>query len=338
PLFKPSGCGTATGPAPLPTAAEGAPDLYLLDYKVSSIPYKYETRVIPNTEKKGFNSQAKRFQYNQNEIPGPGFYNVVHQPAEMNSTSLSTKGTGYFPSMDARLPCNRKPSYPAANAYDLSLAFQSKQDFSTGNSSMFQQPIAKKRVQKTTPAPNQYKASLDFCKQSNNVCARAVFVSRTPRGLSLDKADKWPSPCHYRINESLVQKSPRIPVSCFRSNTHRGAKVHNTSPGPAAYQLDKPTAAAKKPPSTRKQNLNFSAAAVPPPKNPPLPGPGQYEIVDYEGPPKHYISSAVFVSSTGRWTGNTSRQGLPGPGTYLPEVPGKQSFLYNVDNKWIPVL
>ncbi|XP_053867872.1 O(6)-methylguanine-induced apoptosis 2 [Malaclemys terrapin pileata] len=307
-------------------------------YKVSSIPYKYQTRMIPNSEKKGFNSQAKRFQYNQNEIPGPGFYNVVHQSAEINSTSLSKKGTGYFPSMDARLPHNRKPSYPAANAYNLSLAFQSKQDFSTGNSSMFQQPIAKRRAQTSTPAPNQYNACLDFCKQSNNVCARAVFLSKTTRGLSTDKTEKWPSPCHYRINESLVKKSPRILVSCFRSNTHRETKVNTVSPGPAAYQLSKPPKAAKKTPSTRKQNLNFSAPAIPPAKNPPLPGPGQYEIVDYQGPPKHYISSAVFVSNTGRWRGDTSQQGIPGPGTYLPEVPGKQSFIYNIDNKWIPVL
>uniref|UniRef100_A0A8C8SZD3 Sperm tail PG-rich repeat containing 1 n=1 Tax=Pelusios castaneus TaxID=367368 RepID=A0A8C8SZD3_9SAUR len=307
-------------------------------YKVSSIPYKYHTRVIPNSEKKGFNSQTKRFQYNQNESPGPGFYNVVHQSAEINSTSLSKKGTGYFPSMDARLSYNRKPSYPAANTYNLSLVFQSKRDFSTGNSSMFQQPIAKKREQISTPAPNQYNASLDFCKQSNNVCGRAVFLSKTTRGLSIDKTGEWPSPCHYRINDSLVKESPRILVSCFKSNTLRETKVNTLSPGPAAYELNKPIKAAKKTPSMRKQNLNFSAPAIPPPKNPPLPGPGHYEIVDYEGPPKHYISSAVFVSNTGRWTGDRSQQGIPGPGTYLPEVPGKQSFIYNSGNKWVPVL
>ncbi|XP_074832341.1 O(6)-methylguanine-induced apoptosis 2 [Carettochelys insculpta] len=306
--------------------------------KVSSIPYKYLTSVIPNSEKKGFNSQAKRFQYLQNEIPGPGHYNVIHQSAETNSTSLSKKGTGYFPSMEPRLPRNRKPGYPAANAYNLSMAFQSKLDFSTGNSSMFQQPITRKREQTSTPAPNQYHVSLDFCKQSSNVCARAVFVSKTARGLDIDKTEKLPSPCHYRINDSLIKKSPRILVSCFRSSTHRETKVTTISPGPAAYQLNKPTKAAKTTRPAQKQNLNFSVPAIPPPKNPPLPGPGQYEIVDYEGPPKHYISSAVFVSNTGRWTGDASQQGIPGPGTYLPEAPGKKSFIYNIDNKWIPVL
>lgn len=84
--------------------------------------------------------------------------------------------------------------------------------------------------------------------------------------------------------------------------------------------------------------LNFSANPLPLPAKPSLPGPGQYEIVDYAGPPKHFISSASFVSNTSRWTMAPSQPGLPGPATYKPEFPGKQSFLYNEDKKWIPVL
>ncbi|XP_049623800.1 O(6)-methylguanine-induced apoptosis 2-like, partial [Suncus etruscus] len=84
--------------------------------------------------------------------------------------------------------------------------------------------------------------------------------------------------------------------------------------------------------------LNFSAQPLPLPPKPPLPGPGQYEIVDYEGPPKHFISSASFVSTTERWTAATAESDLPGPATYKPEFPAKHSFLYNEDKKWIPVL
>uniref|UniRef100_A0A8D0HF94 Sperm tail PG-rich repeat containing 1 n=1 Tax=Sphenodon punctatus TaxID=8508 RepID=A0A8D0HF94_SPHPU len=274
---------------------------------------------------KGFNSQAKRFQYTQNEIPGPGFYDITHRSAEMHSTSLSTKGTGYFPSLVREI---RIPNYPAANTYNIPSRFHSKKDFSIGYSSMFQQPIARKIAKNPTPAPNQYNACTGFCKQSNSVSAQAVFQSKTRRGVTYDKADK----CHYRINVSLVQQSPKVTMSCFKSTTSRDAKVNTLSPGPAAYQLYDSAKATKKIP------LNFSVPAVPPPKNPPLPGPGQYEIVNYEGPTKHYISSAVFVSNTGRWTGDGSRQEIPGPGTYLPEIPGKQSFICNTDKKWLPVL
>lgn len=55
---------------------------------------------------------------------------------------------------------------------------------------------------------------------------------------------------------------------------------------------------------------------MPLPDSPPQPGPGSYEMVDYDGPNKHYMSGAAFVSTTGRWTGvevhGTGE--LPGPG------------------------
>ena len=54
---------------------------------------------------------------------------------------------------------------------------------------------------------------------------------------------------------------------------------------------------------------------MPLPPTPPSPGPGQYEVVDYEGPEQHYMSSSVFVSSTSRWTGAAPKQtDMPGPG------------------------
>lgn len=64
----------------------------------------------------------------------------------------------------------------------------------------------------------------------------------------------------------------------------------------------------------RRYGLNFSAPPIPRPETPPSPGPGQYEIVDYKGPPKHYISSAVFVSNTSRWASDKFHQEIPGPG------------------------
>ncbi|KAM8795974.1 LOW QUALITY PROTEIN: O(6)-methylguanine-induced apoptosis 2 [Eudromia elegans] len=164
-------------------------------FKVSFGPYKYYTKVILDSEKKGFNSQSKRFQCNQNETPGPGFYNIAHQSAERNSISLSQKGTGYFPSLVARIACSKIANYPAANAYSIPSCFQSKQDFSTGNCSTFQQPIARKIEKILTAAPGQYDTSMDFCKRSNSVSVHAVFVSKTTRGFNLEKKGKWPSAC-----------------------------------------------------------------------------------------------------------------------------------------------
>ncbi|XP_044891229.1 O(6)-methylguanine-induced apoptosis 2 isoform X1 [Felis catus] len=324
----------------------------------SSIPFKNQTSTIPESEKKGFNSQAKRFYYKKDNIPGPGFYNVIHESPVFNSVSLSKKGTCTFPSMRARLDTIIS-KYPAANAYTIPSHFVSKKDFSNSCSSMFQLPSFAKALKSETPAPNHYNASVSCCKQRNNVCARAGFMSKTQRGF-FTITDTGPAPGHYNINESLVKQSPKVLTSCFKSKTGRGLKLTSTGPGPAYYNPNDHIKILKKAlfpfegsqgllipqmvlellelTARRNPLLNFSAQPSPLPPKPPLPGPGQYEIVDYEGPPRHFTSSASFASNTRRWTAAPSQPGLPGPATYKPEFPGKQSFLYNEDNKWIPVL
>nr|KAF6508344.1 sperm tail PG-rich repeat containing 1 [Rousettus aegyptiacus] len=101
----------------------------------SSIPFKFQSSIIPESEKKGFNSQARRFYHKKDDNPGPGFYNVIHQSPVFNSVSLSKKGTCTFPSM----------------------------------------------------------ASVSYCKQKNNVSARAGFMSKTQRGL-FTIAERGPAP------------------------------------------------------------------------------------------------------------------------------------------------
>ncbi|KAM9109651.1 O(6)-methylguanine-induced apoptosis 2 isoform 2-T2 [Megaptera novaeangliae] len=278
----------------------------------SSIPFKYQPSRIPESEKKGFNSQAKRFYHKKDDIPGPGFYNVIHQSPVFDSVSLSKKGTCTFPSVCARLD-TIVSKYPAANAYTIPSRFVSKKDFSNSCSSMFQLPSFAKVLKFETPAPNHYNASVSCCKQTNNVCARAGFMSKTQRGLfTITKTG--PAPGHYNVNESLVKQSPKILMSCFKSKTGRGLTLTSTGPGPGYYNLKGHTKAQKKPLIRRNPILNFSAQPLPLPPKPPLPGPGQYEIVDYTGPPKHFISSASFVSNTSRWTVAPSQPGLPGPG------------------------
>ncbi|XP_005394858.1 PREDICTED: O(6)-methylguanine-induced apoptosis 2 [Chinchilla lanigera] len=302
----------------------------------SSIPFKSQATIVTEPEKKGFNSQAKRFYHKKNDVPGPGSYNITHQSPVFSSVSLSRKGTCTFPSMSARLDTIIS-KYPAANAYTLPSHFASKKDFSNSCSSMFQLPIRVKALKSETPAPNHYNASISCCQQQNNVSARAGFISKTPRGL-FAAADKGPAPGHYDINESLVKQSPKILMSCFKSKTDRGLKLTSTGPGPGYYNPNDRTKVLKKSVIPKNPVLNFSAQPLPLPPKPPLPGPGQYEIVDYAGPTKHFISSASFVSNTSRWIKAPSQPGLPGPATYKPELPGKQSFLYNEDKKWVPVM
>ncbi|XP_077755243.1 O(6)-methylguanine-induced apoptosis 2 isoform X2 [Canis aureus] len=268
----------------------------------SSIPFKSQTSTILESEKKGFNSQAKRFYYKK----------------------------------CARLDTIISKS-PAANTYTIPSRFVSKKDFSNSCSSMFQLPSFAKVLKFETPAPNHYNASVSCCKQRNNVSARAGFVSKTQRGF-FTIPETGPAPGHYNINESLVKQSPKVLMSCFKSKTERGSQLTSTGPGPGYYNPNDHTKILKKTLILKNPILTFSAQPLPLPPKPPLPGPGQYEIVDYEGPPRHFISSASFVSNTGRWTAAPSQAGLPGPATYRPEFPGKQSFLYNEDKKWIPVL
>ncbi|XP_051027882.1 O(6)-methylguanine-induced apoptosis 2 [Acomys russatus] len=303
----------------------------------SSIPYRYQTSLVPESEKKGFNSQARRFYHKKDDIPGPGFYNVIHQSPVFNSVSLSKRGTCAFPSTCARLgSINSK--YPAANAYTIPSDLVSKKDFSNSCSSMFQLPSFMKVVKSETPAPNHYNTSIAYCKQKSNVCARAGFLSKTPRGFFPMGRSGGPAPGYYNVNESLVKQSPKILVSCFKSKTGRGLKLTSTGPGPAYYNPNDHTKILRKPHIPKAALLNFSAHPLSLPPKPPLPGPGQYEIVNYEGPPKHFISSASFVSNTSRWPVLSSKPSMPGPATYKPESPGKQSFHYNEDNKWIPAI
>ncbi|XP_044144039.1 O(6)-methylguanine-induced apoptosis 2 [Bufo gargarizans] len=306
----------------------------------SSIPTKYQTVYIAESEKKGFNSGSLRFScsLSQNENPGPGSYNVGKGP-NADNVSLSSKGTGGFPSRVSRNSRVRAARSPAPNSYYVQGSLLSKKDFNKSNSSMFHQPVALKveDTKQKTPAPNQYDVSLHFCHPNNNVSAHAAFVSGTKRDSIQLKTLKGPSPCHYTINDSLVKESPKVLVSCFKSKTARdGMNMTSDFPGPTSYDPYGSPGTIKKTVFPKKHYLCFSAPAVPMPKTPIAPGPGHYNLVDYEGPLKHYFSTAAFVSNTSRWTGDVSGADGPGPGAYRPEVPGKQSFLYNSDKKWIP--
>lgn len=48
------------------------------------------------------------------------------------------------------------------------------------------------------------------------------------------------------------------------------------------------------------------------------------------------MSAAVFKSTTSRWMPlGQDRVDEPGPGAYNPATATKQSYLYNINKKWI---
>ena len=88
--------------------------------------------------------------------------------------------------------------------------------------------------------------------------------------------------------------------------------------------------------SSRHHYLALSAPAIPPPPEAPLPGPGAYELRDFKEADKKYMSSAVFVSNTSRWNIDAALAAeQPGPGSYTPRAPLKQSFNFNFRRKWL---
>ncbi|KAK3709419.1 hypothetical protein QZH41_019543 [Actinostola sp. cb2023] len=295
----------------------------------ASIPSKYQTIVTDNSEKKGFLSRSKRFYsgiggYN----PGPGQYGHMSK-TETESTSYSKKGTGGFASKCKRFPRKQiqGESGPGPGEYE---AFAPSENYfnKSGVTSTFHLPIAIKREDKKNvlPAPNQYNIGKYTGKvvHDNNVSAYAAFKSRSKREINNPNLTKGPSPCRYNINDKLVSDSPKTVSAPFKSTVERKMMQSPLPiPGPGSYD---PSSGDESTANKRLQRgflnkhyLCISAPALPLPLPDPTPGPGHYNIVDYEGPPKHFMSSSVFVSSTSRWmTGSGQIVAIddddPGPG------------------------
>ncbi|KAM9496112.1 O(6)-methylguanine-induced apoptosis 2 isoform 2-T2 [Clarias gariepinus] len=304
----------------------------------SSIPTKYQTLILSNVERKGFSSQAKRFTHFVNENPGPGSY-LSHASADTFSPSFSKKGTGGFASKVLRVSRKPQRGSPAPNAYNLRSSLVRQHDFNRDVSRAFHPPIAVQtpNTAHTSPAPNQYNVCYSGVEVDSVVSAQSAFLSKTRRSDAYRSATKGPSPCHYTVKDTLIQNTPKAPSSCFKSTTNRiQTLVRSEGPGPASYSPYKTPEPVKRTILPRKHYLGISAPPLLPPKAPPLPGPGQYDIVNFTGPPKRLVASAAFVSSKRRETHHTRGHNVPGPGSYETDVPTKRSFLYNHANMWIP--
>lgn len=306
----------------------------------ASIPTKYQTIVTDNTDKKGFQAKSKRFKGDAfiTEAPPPGAYGMIAKVDKV-SPSFSKKGTGSFASKSKRASRFYSSVGPGPGAHELPSLLRTQKDFNRCQvERLFQMPIA---VQKDkvdiVPAPNMYEAAKYKAGKANNVTANAAFKSKSKRELmDLSEQMKAPAPGQYEMNDNVLHQSVKIPFSSFKSTSKRQMQPDPVAvPGPGAYDPNAPVDQPAKLIFPRKHYLCISAPAMPLPETPPAPGPGTYEVRNFQDVPKHYMSSSAFVSTTGRWASSGAPADQPGPAHYRPIGGGKQSFIFNSSRKWI---
>jgi len=307
----------------------------------ASIPTKFQTIVTDNGDKKGFLGKSKRFKDDAyiTEAPPPGQYGEMAKVDKI-SPSFSKKGTGTFASKSKRAGRFYTPAGPGPGTYALPGLLNTRKDFNHCRvERLFQMPIAQSSGKvDQVPAPNSYEVLRYKPGKTNNVTANAAFKSHTKREvMDLSEARKVPAPGHYEVNDELLHQSAKVPFSSFKSTTKRQMRPDpDAIPGPGAYDPSAPIEQPSKLIFPRKHYLCISAPAMPLPATPPAPGPGAYEVRNFEDVPKHYMSSSAFVSTTGRWaSGQTNTGDLPGPSHYRPVNVGKQSFIFNSSKKWL---
>ncbi|XP_061112002.1 O(6)-methylguanine-induced apoptosis 2 [Conger conger] len=313
-----------------------------LPRNTASMSTKYQNKSMRNAERRGFSVQTRRFdpEESQNGNPGPGAY-MSHSPPEVSSPSFSKRGAGGLATQAARIPPSRQRHTPGPNTYNLQSSLLLKHCFSQVGSSAFQPPIAvtTETFKNITPAPNQYKVSFNGIDRNTAGSTQSVFLSKTGRSNPYSNISDWPSPCEYSVTDAFTRPQPRVPFSCFKSNSARIlCSATSQVPGPGTYNPHEPPEPPTRAILPRGHYLCLSAPAVPPPKAAPFPGPGQYNIPPCDAPPNMPMPGTVFLSRKSRWVNPATGRGFPapGPGYYDPAEPVKQSFLYNQLKKWVP--
>ncbi|XP_067351991.1 O(6)-methylguanine-induced apoptosis 2 isoform X2 [Channa argus] len=181
------------------------------------------------------------------------------------------------------------------------------------------------------------KVNFESRERPSAVFGTSAFLSKTGRS-SFDTSKNVPSPCHYKVNNHFIQPSSKTVLSPFKSTTQRiAALVDNHVPGPGAYSPHQNPAPVKKTTLPRGCHLAIAAPPTIVPKDPPLPGPGQYDINGHDTSSKHPMPTAAFASRTERILQSAQIDMSPGPGFYNPQLLARQSFFYNDSRVWIPV-
>ncbi|XP_053302320.1 O(6)-methylguanine-induced apoptosis 2 isoform X2 [Pleuronectes platessa] len=262
-----------------------------------------------------------------------------------HSSSIRIRPLRYFEDVTAAVSqgsggySNPQRNIPGPNVYNTQSSFINKYDFSSGVSRAFRRPLAVQPVgpKQRTPAPNQYDVSCGSRDRFSSVVGTSAFLSKTGRD-SFYPDKNLPSPCHYEVNNYRIQHGSKVVLSPFRSKTQRiPALVDKHVPGPGAYSPHRAPTPVKKTLLPRGCHLAKSEPALAVAKDPPLPGPGQYDIQNPDATSRHPMLTAAFASRTERLPQYFSTEVKPGPGFYDPQILAKHSFFYNDSRVWLPV-
>ena len=344
-----------------------------------SIPSRYQTYIVDNSDQKGFHSGTKRFQnFDVSDTPGPGHYNQVDNTilkARENKNEQIKKAHDQQ-SRNKKINKNKSISEyqgsqesirfqtPGPNSYNVAKPMSMRKDHHRANSSSFQS-VRTNRSKFNTPGPNAYQPKRPK-QQSISSCFKSTSQARAVLGQQ--KNQRVPSPTHYLIKSNL-DVNPRAPTSCFLSTTGRSEISYktakgafyqdtnattNNTPGPGSYgniskwgkeynerNSEKWSSSNQFNSNAKKRGhyLAISAPAIPLPPSKSLPGPGEYELVDYNGPRREARGSSMFSSNTDRWHRDKRyayiSKGLPGPADYNPKGIDKQSFIFNYGRRFI---
>lgn len=220
----------------------------------TSIPSKFETVLhTGNKERNGFNTRVYRFSDSENELPGPGNYDV-HGPAQTQDISTLYKQGGSvskrgYSSMISRdftvgfTAAGAKAAVPGAGSYNLKGQFD---DSKAVDRCLFAGRTGPSYLSHdVTPGPGEYEAEKGVAaRASEDTKAKdkktgAAFLSRAIR-LG-EKKKIGPAPGAYEAGH-IPQFAPGVPSSAFSSGVARDKTANEIAekqaklPGPMSYK------------------------------------------------------------------------------------------------------
>jgi len=221
----------------------------------TSIPSKFETVLhTGNKERNGFNTRVYRFNDSENELPGPGNYDI-QGPAQTQDISTLYKQGGSvskrgYSSMISRdftvgfTAAGAKAAVPGAGAYTLKGQFD---DSTKDDRCLFAGRTGPSYLSHdTTPGPGEYEALPGVAAEQEDNSEKtggkkktgAAFLSRAIR-LG-EKKKIGPAPGAYETGH-IPQFAPGVPSSAFCSGVERDktanevAEKQSKLPGPMSY-------------------------------------------------------------------------------------------------------
>lgn len=219
----------------------------------TSIPSKFETVLhTGNKERNGFNTRVYRFGDSENDLPGPGNYNIN---GAANTTDISTllktggsvskRGVGSMISKDFAsgfTSGGAKAGVPGAGAYEIKGQFS---DTKSESRCLFAGRSGQSYLShEATPAPGDYEALAKSAQigttdeTKSRTRTGAAFLSRAIRLEAKNKIG--PAPGSYESGH-IPQFAPTVPSAAFSSGVARDKEANEQfekqakQPGPSSY-------------------------------------------------------------------------------------------------------